>query len=93
MEFGRQQRIGTGEEITIQERAHLIADEVGFKSELVRDIGKPNGQLRRCLNPRWAEELFGFEATWQMCKGSQKTLAWFRSHQKLMGKSSPRYCS
>jgi GDP-L-fucose synthase len=40
--------IGTGEEITIQDLAHLIADEVGFKGELVWDTGKPNGQPRRC---------------------------------------------
>jgi GDP-L-fucose synthase len=54
--------IGTGEEITIQDLAHLIADEVGYKGELVWDTGKPNGQPRRCLDTRRAKELFGFEA-------------------------------
>ncbi len=93
VEFGRQQKVGMGEEITFQERAHLIADEVAFKSEPVRDIAKANGQLCRCLNPRRAEELFGFEATWRMCKGSQKTMAWFRLYHKFMGKTPPRYCS
>ncbi len=52
--------IGTGEEITIQELAHLIADEVGFKGALVWDTGKPNGQPRRCLSIDRAKKLFGF---------------------------------
>ena len=49
--------IGTGEEITIQNLAHLIADEVGFKGELLWDTSKPNGQPRRCLDTRQAKQL------------------------------------
>ena len=76
--------IGTGEEITIQDLAHLIADEVGYKGELVWDTGKPNGQPRRCLDTRRAKELLGFEATCKLREGIQKTVTWFRSHQTFI---------
>ena len=73
--------IGTGEEVTIQDLAHLIADEVGYKGELVWDTGKPNGQPRRCLDTRRAKELFGFEAAHSLRAGVQKTVAWFNEHR------------
>lgn len=73
--------IGTGEEITIQDLAHLIADEVGFTGELVWDTSKPNGQPRRCLEVSRAKQIFGFEADWMLRQGINKTVAWYRSYQ------------
>lgn len=73
--------IGTSQEITIQELAHLIADEVGFDGELVWDTTKPNGQPRRCLEVSRAKQFFGFEAAWTLHEGIKKTVAWYRSHQ------------
>lgn len=69
--------IGTGEEITIQNLAHLIADEVGYKGELVWDTSKPNGQPRRCLDTKRAKQLFGFEAEVKLREGIRKTLGWY----------------
>ena len=69
--------IGTGEEITIQNLAHLIADEVGYKGELVWDTSKPNGQPRRCLDTKRAKQLFGFEAEYLLQKGLSLTVEWF----------------
>jgi len=74
--------IGTGEEITIQDLAHLIADEVGYKGELVWDTGKPNGQPRRCLDTKRAKQLFGFDAAVRLGTGVQKTIAWFQSNRE-----------
>ena len=74
--------IGTGEEITIQDLAHLIADEVGYKGELVWDTGKPNGQPRRCLDTRRAKELFGFEAETSLRTGIRRTVAWFNTNRE-----------
>ena len=76
--------IGTGEEISIHDLAHLIANEVGFKGELVWDTAKPNGQPRRCLDTRRAKQLFGFEPTWKLREGIQRTVTWFRSHQMFI---------
>lgn len=73
--------IGTGEEITIQNLAHLIADEVGYKGELVWDTGKPNGQPRRCLDTTRAKQLFGFEAEYSLNDGIKETVSWFYEHR------------
>lgn len=70
--------IGTGEEITIQNLAHLIADEVGYKGELVWDTGKPNGQPRRCLDTTRAKQLFGFEAAMKLGRDCAQRSAGFR---------------
>jgi GDP-L-fucose synthase len=69
--------IGTGEEITIQNLAHLIAYEVGYQGELVWDTSKPNGQPRRCLDTTRAKQLFGFEAEYLLQKGLSLTVEWF----------------
>jgi GDP-L-fucose synthase len=74
--------IGTGEEITIQNLAHLIADEVGYKGELVWDTSKPNGQPRRCLDTTRAKQLFGFEAEMRLGTGVRNTIAWFRANRE-----------
>ena len=73
--------IGTGEEVTIQDLAHLIADEVGYKGELVWDTGKPNGQPRRCLNIDRATKFFGFQAAHTLEAGIKKTVAWFYEYR------------
>jgi GDP-L-fucose synthase len=39
--------IGTGEELTIKELAHLIEDVVGFTGQLVFDTSKPDGTPRK----------------------------------------------
>ncbi len=74
--------IGTGEEITIQNLAHLIADEVGYKGELVWDTGKPNGQPRRCLDTTRAKQLFGFEAAMKLRAGLRTTIGWFQANRE-----------
>lgn len=74
--------IGTGEEISIHDLAHLIANEVGFKGELVWDTAKPNGQPRRCLDTRRAKQLFGFEAETRLRNGIQGTVAWFHTNRE-----------
>ncbi|MCS6296469.1 MAG: GDP-L-fucose synthase [Nitrospira sp.] len=76
--------IGTGEEITIQNLAHLIADEVGYKGELVWDTGKPNGQPRRCLDTSRAKQLFGFEAAMTLRTGLRTTIRWFQANRESL---------
>ncbi len=42
--------IGTGEEISIADLAHLIAEIVGFKGEICFDTSKPDGTPRKVLD-------------------------------------------
>ena len=52
--------IGTGEEITILDLAHLIAETVGFKGRIGFDKSKPDGTPRKLLDSTRLHEL-GFQ--------------------------------
>lgn len=73
--------IGTGEEISIQSLAELVARETGFAGKFDWDHEKPDGQPRRCLDVRRAKELFGFEAKTGLLEGLRKTIAWYENQK------------
>ena len=73
--------LGTGKEILISELAQMIAEEVGFRGEIVWDSTKPNGQPRRCLDTSRAERFFGFRAKFDLRQGIIQTVAWFNAHR------------
>ena len=60
----------------------MVAAEVGYAGRFVWDATQPNGQPRRCLDVRRAEELFGFRAAHRLRDGIPKTVAWFMSHRR-----------
>jgi GDP-L-fucose synthase len=76
--------IGSGQEISILELAHLIAEITGFRGELVWDPSKPNGQPRRCLDVTRARREFGFEASTSLREGLSETIAWYQSTRKTL---------
>jgi GDP-L-fucose synthase len=71
--------LGTGREISIRDLVHLIAEETGFKGEIIWDSTKPDGQPRRILDVRRAEQLFGFRAKMDFIEGLRKTIEWYRA--------------
>lgn len=71
--------LGTGREITIRDLANEIAMAVGFTGAIVWDSSKPNGQPRRSLDTRRAEEAFGFRATTSFADGLRATVERYRS--------------
>ena len=75
--------LGTGREIYIRELAQMIAEEVGFRGEIVWDSSKPNGQPRRCLDTGRAERFFGFRAKFDLRQGIRETIGWFNAHRTL----------
>lgn len=42
--------VGTGQDVTILELAHVISEVVGFKGDIVFDTDKPDGTPRKLLN-------------------------------------------
>ncbi len=70
--------VGTGEEISIRDLAHLLADLTGFSGEISWDTSMPNGQPRRSLDASRAKELFGFTARTPLREGLERTIAWYR---------------
>ncbi len=73
--------LGSGMEISIYHLAHLIAEEVGYKGEIIWDTSKPDGQPRRMLDTSKAEKEFGFKATVPFEVGIQKTVAWYKANK------------
>jgi len=45
-----------------------------------REIDKPNGQPRRCLDTTRAREKFGFVAQMEFKEGLRKTIEWYRQN-------------
>ena len=69
--------LGAGQEIRMRELAEIIARAVGFSGRIVWDTSQPNGQPRRCLDVRRAEEYFGWRAEVPFAEGLQRTVAWW----------------
>ena len=74
--------LGTGEEISIQDLASLVADLTGYTGQIRWDTSKPNGQPRRRLDTSRAERLFGFHASTSLRDGLERTIAWYLSHAR-----------
>lgn len=71
--------IGTGEEISINELAVLIAKLTGYDGIINWNTGKPDGQPRRALDVSKAQKLFGFKAVTGLEEGLIKTINWYKS--------------
>ena len=74
--------IGSGNEISIKDLAHQVAEAVGFTGAIRWDPTKPNGQPRRRLDVSRAERLFGFRARTSFSDGLRETVAWYRSQRR-----------
>lgn len=73
--------LGSGGEITMKHLAEKLQRATGFQGEIVWDVTKPNGQPRRCLDTRRAEEWFGFRASVSLDEGLRETVAWYQQTQ------------
>ena len=55
---------------------------MGFEGDIVYDSSKPDGQPRRCLDTKRAEERLGFKASTDFQTGLKQTIEWFLGEQK-----------
>jgi len=76
--------LGTGEEISINGLATMIATEVGYTGRIAWDKTKPNGQPRRCLDVSRIKQTIGFQAKHTLRDGVKKTIAWFHAHREKL---------
>jgi len=73
--------IGSAFEISIRELTETIARLTGYQGEIRWDTTKPNGQPRRKLDVRKAEEKFGFRSTTSFEVGLRETIEWYLANQ------------
>jgi GDP-L-fucose synthase len=69
--------VGSGQEISIEVLAPLVAAATGYQGEVLWDSTRPNGQPRRCLNITRARESLGFQAEVGLDEGIMRTVSWF----------------
>ena len=69
--------VGTGEDVTIKELAHIISDVVCFPGDIEWDTTKPNGTPRKVLNVDKIKAL-GWEPKISLRKGIEQTYQWYK---------------
>ncbi len=69
--------LGSGNEISIKDLVILISELTGFTGEIHWDASKPDGQPKRCLAVKKAENEFGFVAKTTFREGLIKTIQWY----------------
>ena len=69
--------VGTGEDITIQELAELVAGVVRYRGQIVFDVTKPEGTLRKLLAVRRLTA-WGWKVKYEIRVGIQECYEWFR---------------
>jgi GDP-L-fucose synthase len=70
--------LGSGEEISVADLAHIVAAKVGYAGEITWDTSRPNGQPRRRLDVSRAANVLGFRATTTLHEGLERTISWYR---------------
>lgn len=73
--------LGSGYEISVKDLVELIVKLSGYNGKLVWDSSKPNGQPRRALSTKRAEELFGFKAAMPFEEGLRTTIEWYKKNR------------
>ena len=68
--------VGTGEDISIFDLAHLIKTIVGFEGELIFDHSKPDGTYRKLLDVSRMTEL-GWKSKTGLEEGIRMTYEWY----------------
>ena len=72
--------VGTGEDCTIAELAHTMAEVIGYQGEIVFDTSKPDGTPRKLMNVDTLKNL-GWTYSIELKEGLQMTYEWFLNHQ------------
>lgn len=75
--------IGTGQEISIKQLVKEISQLMGYRGFLKFNHSKPDGQPRRCLDTKLAEEKLGFKAETNLQTGLKETIEWFLKNENF----------
>ncbi|WP_029920312.1 GDP-L-fucose synthase [Nevskia soli] len=72
--------IGVGEDVSIRDLAHIVADTVGYSGRIVNDLTKPDGTPRKLMEVSRLHAL-GWKACIPLREGIASTYQWFLQHQ------------
>jgi GDP-L-fucose synthase len=71
--------IGTGEDLTIKDLAHLVGTLAGFKGQTLWDATKPDGTPRKVMDVSRLKAM-GWNSTISLEDGIQETIRWFEAN-------------
>ena len=71
--------IGTGEDLTIKDLAHLVGTLAGFKGQTLWDATKPDGTPRKVMDVSRLKAM-GWNPTISLEDGIQETIRWFKAN-------------
>lgn len=72
--------IGTGQDISIKDLAHLIGKLTNFDGDIIFTGEVSDGQPKRRLDVSRAKEVLGFEAKVSLEEGLKKTIKWYKEN-------------
>jgi GDP-L-fucose synthase len=75
----QQVNVGVGEDISIKELSELVAEEVGYKGQILWDESKPDGTPRKLLDVSLLSEM-GWKASTTLRDGIRLAIADYRQH-------------
>ncbi|KQN05129.1 GDP-fucose synthetase [Sphingomonas sp. Leaf230] len=73
--------VGYGEDVTIAELAHLVADVTGFTGRVSFDTSKPDGTMRKLMDSSRLNTM-GWKPSVSLTNGVRETYAWFIDNAK-----------
>ena len=71
--------VGFGEDVTISELAHLVADTTGFTGRISFDTSKLDGTMRKLMDSGRLTAM-GWKPSVALAEGVEETYAWFRAN-------------
>ena len=72
--------LGSGIEISIEEVSKLIMQILNIDLEIRWNTDMPNGQPRRCVDITKAKKVLGFEPSFSLKIGLEKTIQWYKNN-------------
>ena len=69
--------LSSEEEISIKQLAEIISDLMKFDGKITWDTSKPNGQPRRCVSNKRAEEKLNFKPEISLKEGLRRTIEYY----------------
>lgn len=73
---GNLYNVGVGNDLSIKELANLVAETVGFNSQIIWDATKPDGTPRKLMDVSKLESL-GWSASIELKEGIRETYNWY----------------
>lgn len=74
--------VGWGNDVSIRDLAHLVAEQTGFTGSVTWDSSKPDGMPRKCMDVS-RMKIFGYNPRITLEEGIDKTIEEYRKNKNL----------